>query len=464
MSFHNIDLEKSVIASLLSIEDSLDHVATIIDHEDFAADRHKTIFKCVKALHEQGLPYDSVMVHDWLEANNLTKATGGDEYLAEMLATSPATLFNLKAYAERIKELSQYRAADRLLVQAREDLKNAELRLDDKMNSVIEQMTKVIDTKKINGGARTVGSMMDAFFDNLQAAGRGEILPFKPTGFEEVDAQAPIQNGDLLIVGARPSMGKTTFAQTMVQNMVEHDFYTDKDGNYKRRAGVFFSIEMTDESVVQRFMSSKSGVQLNKIRSGTNVETEDWQNLTRTVGDYRHDYPMFIESQPAMTIHQMRTTLNKIRNTHGEVGVIMVDYIQIMGEAKGKDAGQKANAIGEIAKELKRFGKEFNCPVIALSQLNRSLESRPNKRPIMSDLKESGAIEENADVIMFLYRDEVYNENSDYKGIAEVGIAKNRQGPVGTVRLAFEGEYSRFSNLLPSYHTDNIPPYGSEQA
>lgn len=468
MSFHNIDLEKSVIASIMSIEDSLDHVATIIDAEDFKADRHKTIFKCVKALHEQGLPYDNVMVHDWLEANNLTKATGGDEYLAEMLATSPATLFNLKAYAERIKELAQYRAADRLLVQAREDLKNAELRLDDKMNSVIEQMTKVIDTKKINGGARTVGSMMDAFFDNLQAAGRGEILPFKPTGFEEVDAQAPIQNGDLLIVGARPSMGKTTFAQTMVQNMVEHDFYTDKDGNYKRRAGVFFSIEMTDESVVQRFMASKSGVQLNKIRSGTNVETEDWQRLNNTVRDYGQDkgkhYPMFIESQPAMTIPQMRTTLNKIRNTHGEIGVIMVDYIQIMGEAKGKDAGQKANAIGEIAKELKRFGKEFNCPVIALSQLNRSLESRPNKRPIMSDLKESGAIEENADVIMFLYRDEVYNEKSEYKGIAEVGIAKNRQGPVGTVRLAFEGEYSRFSNLLPSYHTDNIPPYGSEQA
>jgi replicative DNA helicase len=462
MSFHNIDLEKSVIASLLSIEGSLDHVSTIIDHEDFAADRHKTIFRCVRSLNEQGLPYDSVMVHDWLEANKLVEATGGEGYIAEILVTSPSTLFNLKAYAERIRDLSQHRAMDRLLVQAREDLKNPDLRLDDKVNTAIESMTKVIDTKKINGGARTVGSMMDAFFDNLQAAGRGEILPFKPTGIEEVDAQAPIQNGDLVIVGARPSMGKTTFAQTLVQNMVEHDFYTDKDDNYKRRAGVFFSIEMTDESVVQRFMASKSGVQLNKIRSGTNVETEDWQNLTRTVGDYRDNYPMFIESQPAMTIPQMRTTLNKIRNTHGEIGVIMVDYIQIMGEAKGKDAGQKANAIGEIAKELKRFGKEFNCPVIALSQLNRSLESRPNKRPIMSDLKESGAIEENADVIMFLYRDEVYNENSEHKGIAEVGVAKNRQGPVGTVRLAFEGEFSRFSNLLPSYHTDSIPAYGSE--
>ena len=462
MSFHNIDLEKSVIASLMSIEGSLDHVIDKIQIEDFAADRHKTIYRGIKQLHAEGLPYDSVMIHDWLEANNLMKATGGDSYLAEMLATTPATLFNLNAYAERIRELSQYRAADRLLVQAREDLKNAELRLDDKINSTIEGLTKVINTQRISAGARTVGSMMDKFFDDLQSACKGDVLPFKPTGFEEIDAKAPIQNGDLVIVGGRPSMGKTTYAQTMVQNMVEHDFYTDKDGNYKRRAGVFFSIEMTDDSVVQRFMSSKSNVQLHKIRSGTNVETEDWQNLNNTVRDYSKEYPMFIESQPAMTVHQMRTTLNMIRSKHGEIGVIMIDYIQIMGGASGKDAGQKANAIGEIAKELKRFGKEFNCPVIGLSQLNRSLESRPDKRPIMSDLKESGAIEENADVIMFLYRDEVYNENTEARGIAEVGIAKNRQGQVGKVLLSFEGEYSRFSNLLPSYHTDSIPAYGSE--
>ena len=462
MSYHNIDLEKSVLASLMSIENALDHVIEVIDIEDFAADRHKTMFKGIKILQAEGLPYNAVMLGDWLEANNLVKATGGEGYLAEVLSESPATIFNLVAYANRIKELSKMRAIDRVLVQAREDLKNGEVRLDSKVNSAVEQLMKVVDTKKISGGARTVGAMMDKFFDDLQAASKGEVLPFKPTGFEEVDFKAPIQNGDLVIVGGRPSMGKTTFAQTMVQNMVEHDFYTDADGNYKRRAGVFCSIEMTDESVVQRFMSSKSNVQLHKIRSGSNVETEDWQNLNNTVRDYSKEYPMFIESQPAMTIHQMRTTLNMIRNTHGEIGVIMIDYIQIMGGASGKDAGQKANAIGEIAKELKRFGKEFNCPVIGLSQLNRSLESRPDKRPIMSDLKESGAIEENADLIMFLYRDEVYNANSEAKGIAEVGIAKNRQGQVGKVMLAFEGEYSRFSNLLPSYHGDVIPAYGSE--
>ena len=465
MSYHNIDLEKSVLASLMSIENALDHVIEVIDTDDFAADRHKTMYRGIKILQAEGLPYDNVMLKDWLEANNLVKATGGDGYLAEILSESPATLFNLVAYANRIKELSKMRAIDRVLVQAREDLKDAEIRLDSKVNAAVEQLMAVVDTKKLSAGARTVGAMMERFFNDLQAASKGDVLPFKPTGFEEIDFKAPIQNGDLVVVGGRPSMGKTTFAQTMVQNMVEHDFYTDADGNYKRRAGVFFSIEMTDASVVQRFMSSKSNVQLHKIRSGSDIETEDWQNLNNTVRDYSKEYPMFIESQPAMTIHQMRTTLNMIRNKHGEIGVIMIDYIQIMGGAKGNDASQKANAIGEIAKELKRFGKEFDCPVIGLSQLNRSLESRPDKRPIMSDLKESGAIEENADVIMFLYRDEVYNENSEAKGIAEVGIAKNRQGQVGKVLLAFEGEYSRFSNLMPAYDDFNaIPSYGSEQS
>lgn len=460
MSFHNISMEKSILASLLTIENALDHVIDKVDIEDFVADRHKTIYRGIKALHQEGLPYDSVMIEDWVTANNLVEAIGGSSYIAEMLIEATSSLFNLPTYADRVKEFSLYRATDRILVQAREDLKDAELRLDDKMNSVIEQLTSIIDTKKINAGARTVGSMMDEFFNDLQAASRGDVIPFKPTGFDEVDFKAPIQNGDFVVIGGRPSMGKTTFAQTMVQNMVENDFYTDSNGNYKRRAGVFFSIEMTDKSVVQRFMSAKSSVQLNKLRSGSGVDVDDWGNLNNTVRDYSTEYPMFIESQPAMNIHQMRTTLNMIRNKHGEIGVIMVDYIQIMGDANGKDAGQKANAIGEIAKGLKAFGKEFNCPVIGLSQLNRSLESRPDKRPIMSDLKESGAIEENADVIMFLYRDEVYNEKSEAKGIAEIGIAKNRQGQVGKVLLSFEGQYSRFSNLIPHYQPNEIPPYG----
>lgn len=801
MSYHNIDLEKSVLASLMSIENSLDHVSSIIDTDDFVADRHKSLYRGIKELHAEGLPYDNVMLHDWIAANKLVEATGGDGYIADILSESPSTLFNLAAYAGRIKELSQYRDIDGLLVQMRENLKHNEASLEVKVNDSIEQLIRVIDTSKVSGGAKTVGSMMDRFFEDLVAASSGEVTPFKPTGFEEIDARVPIQNGDLVIIGARPSMGKqqkysakvrttsgwttmgelavgdklasidglpsvvtgifeqgvqqsykltfsdgrsteaglehlweimyrhwkqprivntaklidmltkaryknrvwiepyaiesendtnllippylmgallgdggftgqeisfsngdlhivdkvmnnlpkinrlrakscndyvisggidgvkgslqfygllgrystnkfiprdyldaplsdrlelirglidtdgwvekhgsmlystsskqlsddfaelirsvggtcstktkikpkytykgdvlegcdsyistighidldslvslprkrdrlqnrvssrvnrltltsvelagvekqrcisvshdshlyitddyivthnTTYGQTMVQNMVENDMYTDESGNYKRRSGVFFSIEMTDASVVQRFMASKAGVKLQRIRSGAGLDVDDWSGLNKTVENYRDEYPMFIESQTGMSIAQMRTTLNKIRNQHGEIGVIMVDYIQIMGEAKGKDAGQKANAIGEIAKSLKAFGKEFNCPVIALSQLNRSLESRPDKRPIMSDLKESGAIEENADVIMFLYRDEVYNEGTEAKGIAEVGIAKNRQGQVGKVLLSFEGQYSRFSNLMPTYQGDVIPPYGEQ--
>ncbi len=458
MSFHSIDLEKAVIATLMSIENALEHVVTRIDVEDFAADRHKTLYRGIKQLNTEGLPCDNIMLSEWVESNGLTKATGGDSYLADILSTSPSTLFNLVAYADRIKVLSQLRAADRILVQAREVLKDTESRLDDKVNDIVEQLTSVIDTQKNSAGAQTVGSMMEEFFDDLQAASRGEVIPFKPTGFEELDNHSPIQNGDLVVIGGRPSMGKTTFAQTIVQNMVKDDFYTDANGVHKRRAGVFFSLEMTGKSVVQRFMASMSNVELHTIRSGLGVKTDDWANLNNTVRDYSKHYPMFIEAEPLMTYHQMRTTLNKIRNQSGEIGVIMIDYLQIMGGIEGKD---RVNNLGEVTRHLKAFGKEFNCPVLLLSQLNRSLESRPDKRPIMSDLRESGAIEQDADVIMFLYRDEVYKENSEAKGIAEIGVAKNRQGKVGKVLLGFEGQYSRFTNLMPFYQADEIPPYQS---
>lgn len=459
MSLHNLDMEKALLASLMSIENAFEHVAGKLDIGDFAAVKHQVLFEAIKELSKGGLPYDTVMVHDWLVANSNID-TVSDSYLAEILSSSPATLFNLTAYAERIRELSKYRAVNRVLMQAQEDLKNTDTRLDDKVNGIIEQLTTAIDINKSGSGARTVGSLMEGFFDNLQAASKGEMMPFSPTGFNELDNRSPIQNGDLVVVGARPSMGKTTFAQTIVQSMVQTGFYEDSQGNHKRKAGVFFSLEMTDESVMQRFMSSMSNVSLSKVRSGMGVDVDDWASLNETVGNYSKDYPMFIESEPLMTYHQMRTTLNKIRNSHGEIGVVMIDYLQIMGGIDGKD---RVNALGEVTRHLKAFGKEFNCPVILLSQLNRSVESRPNKRPIMSDLRESGAIEQEADVIMFLYRDEVYNEKSDAKGVAEIIIAKNRQGQIGTVRLGFEGMYSRFTNYSPMTHDlDAIPKFGSK--
>lgn len=448
MSYHNIDLEKSVLASLMSIDNSLQHVISKIDVEDFVADRHKTIFRGIKTLYTEGLPYDSVMMHDWLEANNLVKATGGEGYIAEMLSESPSTLFNLAAYADRIAELAKYRAIDAQLVEAREALKAGEVRLDEKVNGFVEKLVSAIDTKKSGTGVKSVGDLMKPFFANLQAASRGETIPFISTGLNELDNRAPIQSGDLVVVGARPSMGKTTFGQTIVQNIVEKSLYTDEQGITKRKAGVFFSLEMTDDSVMQRFMSSMSTARLQAVRSGMDIQEDEWAGLMSSATNYEKNYPMFIESESLMTYHQMRTTLNKIRNTHGQIGVIMIDYLQIMGGIDGKD---RVNALGEVTRNLKAFGKEFDCPVILLSQLNRSLENRPNKRPIMSDLRESGAIEQEADLIMFLYRDEVYNEKTEHKGVAEVIVAKNRQGQVGTVRLAFEGQYSRFSNLIPHY-------------
>jgi len=462
MSFYSIDVEKAVIASLMSIDNALDHVIIKIDVDDFISAKHQVLFTSIKDLSKQGLPYDGVMVHDWLETNGHSKDVP-DSYLAEVLSESPATLFNLAAYADTTRNYSRLRAADKLLVDARERLSQQDVRLDEKINGIIEGLSGVIDSgNNGGGGARTIGSMMPEFFENLRAASKGEITPFRPTGFDELDTHSPIQNGDLVVVGGRPSMGKTTFAQSIVQNMVKYDFYTDSEGKQKRRAGVFFSLEMTDSSVTQRFMSAMSTVELSTIRSGMGIKTDDWSNLMNSASDYGqndgNDYPMVVDSRSKLTYHEMRTELNRVRNRHGEIGVIMIDYLQLMG---GLDGGDRVAALGEATRNLKTFGKEFNCPVILLSQLSRNLESRPDKRPIMSDLRESGEIEQAADVIMFLYRDEVYKENSEAKGTAEIIVAKNRQGKVGTVRLGFEGQYSRFTNLMPHYSGDEIPDYGN---
>ncbi len=346
MKFHNLDIEKALLASLMSIENAFEHIASKLDIEDFAAAKHELIFQAVKALDKDGLPYDTVMVHDWLAANNHSDDVP-DSYLAEILSESPATLFNLKAYADRVRELSKYRAINSVLMQVQEDLKNTDARLDDKVNGIIEQLTTIIDTNESGSGARTVGAMMDRFFDKLQAASKGELVPFSPTGFDALDNRSPIQNGDLVVIGARPSMGKTTFAQTILQSMVQNGFYKDSQGIHKRKAGVFFSVEMTDESVMQRFMSSMSSVELSKVRSGMGMDVDDWANLNNTVRGYSKDYPLFIESESLMTYHQMRTTLNKIRNSYGEIGVIMVDYLQIMGGIDGKD---RVNAIVQCTK------------------------------------------------------------------------------------------------------------------
>jgi replicative DNA helicase len=264
------------------------------------------------------------------------------------------------------------------------------------------------------------------------------------TGYTDLDGMTSgLQPSDLIIVAGRPSMGKTTFAMNLVENAV---LRSDK-------AVLVYSLEMPGESLIMRMLSSLGRIDQTKVRAGR-LEDDDWPRLTSAV-NLLNDRKLFIDDTAGISPSEMRARTRRLVREHGDIALIMIDYLQLM-QIPGSGGDNRTNEISEISRSLKALAKEFNCPVVALSQLNRSLEQRPNKRPINSDLRESGAIEQDADVIMFVYRDEVYHPETEHKGIAEIIIGKQRNGPIGTTRLAFIGKYTRFENLAPgSYNFDD---------
>jgi replicative DNA helicase len=262
------------------------------------------------------------------------------------------------------------------------------------------------------------------------------------TGYKDLDSKTSgLQPSDLIIVAGRPSMGKTSFAMNLVENAILAD----------SKPILVFSMEMPAGSLMMRLLSSVGKIDQTRVRNGQ-LEEEDWAKLSAAMQQLK-DKPLLIDDTPALTPTEIRSRARKVLREQGSLGMIMIDYLQLM-QVAGSSEGRTAE-ISEISRSLKSIAKEFNCPVVALSQLNRSLEQRPNKRPVMSDLRESGAIEQDADVIMFIYRDEVYNEESPDKGTAEIIIGKQRNGPIGTSRLAFVGQFTRFENLAHSDYSDD---------
>ncbi|WP_372887127.1 replicative DNA helicase [Psychrobacter sp.] len=435
---YSVSLEKSVLASLMSIENSYESVAEIIGTDDFVVARHKTLFNTITYLHKAGMPIDVVMVTDHLAENKNIEAAGGDSYIAEMMSQSPATLFNLIAHAEKIKAYSQIRATVSLLTDSTAAISNdADKDLESQINDIVSGLNQITEEKQKSIGPQSVTDMMGRFFEKLGEKAKSGITPFVPTGFFDLDIRAPVQPGDLVVVGARPSMGKTIFVLNILDSIV----------GSTGKAGVLFSMEMDKDSMMNRFMSQRTGVPLHKYISGQGINEDEWAASMKAVTALGDGYPLIMDDRQQLTHTQVRSTLQRMRASGQEIGTVAIDYLGIMG---GINPDNKINSIAEITVNLKMIAREFNCPIILLSQLNRTLENRPNKRPINSDLRDSGTIEQDADVIMFLYRDEVYNENSEQKGVAEVIIGKNRQGEIGTVRLGFDGSKSRFSNFMPT--------------
>ncbi len=436
---HSIEAEQAVLGGLMIDNNTWDQVADLVSESDFYRKDHRLIFRAIAMLAEEAQPFDAVTISEWLASHNELDNAGGLAYLGTLASNTP-TAANIKAYAGIVRE----RAVLRQLIQVSTDIANAAYNPAGRTSAEIldEAEKKVFDIaeqgSRGRSGYQTVKDLLVKAVDRIDTLYQNQsAYTGIPTGFTDFDNMTSgLQNSDLIIIAGRPSMGKTSFAMNLVENAA-----------IKNKTPVaVFSMEMPGEQLVMRMMSSLGRIDQHKIRTGK-LDEADWPRLTSAVG-ILNEAPIFIDDTPGLTPMEVRARARRIAREHG-LGLIVIDYLQLMQGSSGSSEN-RATEISEISRALKGLAKELNVPVIALSQLNRSLEQRPNKRPIMSDLRESGAIEQDADLIIFIYRDEVYNEDSPDKGTAEVIIGKQRNGPIGMTRLTFLGQYTRFENFIQS--------------
>lgn len=439
---HNIPIEQAVLSALMNMENSFDKVAGVLDAEDFYGERHKHIFRTIAHLAATSQPYDSLTVFESLARQELLAVSGGESYLMQ-IEQSTGTMFNLENYAEKVKELSTYR---KLITTANQMLEMAyrpkERTLNEIMDSAESQIFAINESLHKREGKQgvkdglTMVQEVNDYLISMSAKGIGALVGLD-TSFEELNNKIQgLQKGHLLILAARPGMGKTTFALNLVQSVLQQD-----------QPVVMFSMEMTSTEIVLRMLSAWGRVPLSKLLTGDLTENE-WGLTQNGIGNLTHK-KIYIDDRNGLTPSEVRSVCRKLSKLNPEtgLGLIVVDYLQLM-QVPSKSAN-KVQEVAEISRSLKALAREMDCPVLALSQLSRDVEKRPNKRPLASDLRESGSIEQDADLIMFIYRDEVYyKEKSDNKGVAEIIIEKNRHGATGKVMLNFEGNYSRFTNLM----------------
>ena len=435
---HSIEAEQAVLGGLLLHAQGWWEVADLVSEGDFYRQDHRLIWRAIAQLMEEDGAVDVLTVGRALE--HMGQATRGLDtaYLAELVEQTPG-VSNVKAYAEIVRERATLRqliaAAGRIADSAfqPQGRKSAEL-LDEAEREVFQ----IAEGRPKAGGPIGTKALLKKAVDRIDRlmASKNSITGL-PTGFVDLDQMTSgLQDSDLVVVAGRPSMGKTSFAM----NLAEHALMLED-----ARPVLVFSMEMPAEALMMRMLSSLGRIHQSHMRTGQ-LTDDDWPRLTSTMALLK-ERPLFIDDTAALSPTEMRARARRVAREHGALGLVVVDYLQLM-QIPGNNEN-RAGEISEISRSLKALAKEMGCPVIALSQLNRSLEQRPNKRPVMSDLRESGAIEQDADLILFIYRDEVYNAESADKGTAEVIVGKQRNGPIGTVRLAFIGHLTKFESLAP---------------
>lgn len=430
----NIEAEQSVLGSVLLKAKSFGNVLEILKPNDFYLQAHKMIYEAMLDLFEKNEPQDLLTITNLLRDNNQLEKIGGSTYLARLTSIVPVTA-NIASYAKIIRNKSILRH----LIEVNTDIATRCYEEQGDIDLLVDQAEQAIFDiagSKSGDGFTPINQIVPQAFDLInQLFKRKELITGVPTGYTDLDKMtAGLQPSDLIIIAARPSMGKTSFAM----NIAQHAAIVEKIGV------AVFSLEMSKEQLVMRLLSSVGRIDSQRIRTGK-LHPEDFEKLNRAVG-MLSGAPIYIDDTPAISVLEMRAKVRRLAAQH-DLGLIIVDYLQLM---QGRHSTEnRTQEISEISRSLKALAKEHKIPVIALSQLNRSLESRTDKRPMMSDLRESGAIEQDADVITFIYRDEVYNKSEDNpdRGTAEIIIGKQRNGPTGILRLAFIKEITMFENM-----------------
>lgn len=436
---HSIEAEQSVLGGLMLDNKAWDLIADRVKEADFYRHDHRLIFRAAAKLTEQSKPLDVLTVTESLRELHELENAGGEVYLFELANNTP-TVANIAAYADIVRERSVLR---QLIATANEiagHAFNPQGRTSVELLDTAEQLVFAISEQGARvGGPTNIKEFLARTMDRIDTLFQSDDpITGIPTGYHDLDNMTSgLQPSDLVIVAGRPSMGKTMLAMNMAEHVA-----------IKTQLPVLiFSMEMPGEAIVMRLLSSLCRIDQLRIRTGK-LQDEDWPRISSTVS-MLSEAPFYIDDAPALSPAEVRARARRMAKEHGQLGLIVVDYLQLM-QVPGNSENRTAE-ISEISRSLKSLAKELNVPVIALSQLNRSLEQRADKRPVMSDLRESGAIEQDADLIAFIYRDEVYHENSPDKGTAEIIIAKQRNGPIGKIRLTFLGQYCCFENFTRNY-------------
>ncbi len=430
---HNAEAEQTVLAYCMIDHIAVEKVVNLLSYDDFYYEANKEIYDSIKQIHIQNIPVDAVTVFEELKKRGKIDYIGGFEYLAT-LTENIITSKNVEAYCNIIREKSTLRK----LISASQEIIEKGYKEDDDVQKIIElaesRIFSISQNRSINTFSEIKEVLMAVFNQLEERAKSGGGITGLATGYTDLDRMTSgLQKSDLILLAARPSMGKTALALNIAMNVV------------KSGASVaLFSLEMSEEQYVQRIISQESMVDSTKLRTGS-LDDDDWTRLINTMS-LISNYKIYIDDTPSVTLFEMMSKCRRLKIEKG-LDLIVVDYLQLMSEGGRTDNRQQE--ISNISRGLKALARELDCPVLALSQLSRAPELRNDHRPVMSDLRESGAIEQDADVVMMLYRDEYYNkEESERKGITDVIITKQRNGPVGTVELAWIGQYTKFGNIL----------------